>query len=359
MLPMVGWLGMAACTAGGQDAPRNRVEASVVEPASPIASLSTSTLVTASASAASAPSAAPAEPFVAAARARAMLFPDGVPSESGCGAEPSAPTQPAKAFVRCMIAHRFVEHVQAQELALSLFDGSGDIAATEVAFVMDGGFRGDIRLVAELPVGPYLKHLRWVASAKKAMLEFEAGISKHATSKLNYRQGGVLWKFARSVGRTTPSAYAGGWEIGYNVSGSLHSSESAVRDTIFHEIFHLNDQEHDGWSRRVLGELVDGIAERCKSRSPCLKPYAPGKTMVRGGTYYAFQPDNGDIAHEYAAELATRYFNEQLSVLRGQTLSESPFKCAAPENAEAMKSLAQEFFGGVDLTPTCGAQPLR
>ncbi len=288
-----------------------------------------------------------------------MLFPDGVPSAAGCSAEPNAANQPVKAFVRCMISHRFAEHVQAQELALSLFDASGDVAATEVAFLMDGGFRGDIRLVAELPVGPYLKHLRWVESAKKAMVEFEAGISKHATSKLNYRQGGVLWKFARSVGRTTPSAYAGGWEIGYNVSGSLHSSESAVRDTIFHEIFHLNDQEHEGWSRRVLGKLVDVIAERCKSRSPCLKPYAPGKTMVRGGTYYAFQPDNGDIAHEYAAELATRYFNEQLSMLRGQTLSEAPFKCAAPENAEAMKSLAQEFFGGVDLTPTCGAQPHR
>jgi hypothetical protein len=288
-----------------------------------------------------------------------MLFPDGVPSAAGCGAEPSAPNQPADAFVRCLIAHRFAEHAPAQELALSLFDRAGDVTATELPFVMDGGFRGDIRLVGELPVGPHLKHLRWVESAKRAMLEFEAGISKHATSKLNYRQGGVLWKFARSVGRTTPSAYAGGWEIGYNVAGSLHASEVAVRDTIFHEIFHLNDQEHDGWSRRVLGQLVDGIAERCKSRSLCLKPFAPGKTMVRGGTYYAFQPDNGDIAHEYAAELATRYFVEQLTMLRGETLAEAPFKCAAPENAEAMKSLAQEFFGGVDRTPTCGAQPQR
>lgn len=262
-----------------------------------------------------------------------------------------------------MLTRRFAEDPAAQTMALALYQTSADVAGTEEPFVMDGGFRGSIQLVAELPVGKHRKHLEWVLSAKRAMAEFRAAIDSKlaadasASGKeapvLAYRDGAVLWKFTRSVGRTTPSAYAGGWEVGWNVSGSLHSSERAVRDTIVHEIFHLNDQARDVWSRRVLGEIVDSISARCGTKVACLKPYAPAKTMVRGGTYYAFQPDNGDLAHEYSAELATRYFNEQLAMARKEKLAEPPFKCATEENARAMQLLADEFFGGVDLTPPC------
>jgi hypothetical protein len=117
-------------------------------------------------------------------------------------------------------------------------------------------------------------------------------------------------------------------------------------------MFHLNDEAHDNWSRRVLGPIADAIVDKCGSKTACLAPYAPGKTMVRGGTFYAFQANNGDIAHEYSAELATRYFLEQRARIEGKSV-DAPFKCGPPENARAWAALASEFFGGVDLVPAC------
>ena len=353
-LCLAGLLEVACSASEPGAAARGPASSAVASEAPVIASMSASAPVaSAIANAASPPE---TSPFVDAGRARRFLFTAGVPVEAGCGSEPVSVADHYAPFIRCLLTHRFAEDPKARGHALELFALSGDVAVTEEPFVMEGGFRGSIKLVGELPVGKYEKHLAWVLSAKRAMTEFNLAISRHASKnggRVSYRDSAILWKFARSVGRTTPSAYAGGWEIGWNVSGSLHSTERAVRDTIVHEIFHLNDQEHKVWSRRVLGEIVDSISARCGTKVACLRPYAPGKTMVRGGTYYAFQPDNGDIAHEYSAELATRYFNEQLAMVRSEKLPEPPFKCAAEENARALALLAEEFFGGVDLTPPC------
>jgi hypothetical protein len=97
------------------------------------------------------------------------------------------------------------------------------------------------------------------------------------------------------------------------------------------------------------------ILERCgaKRAMKCLAPYAPNDTTVRGGTYYAFQSNNGDTVHEYAAELAVRYFKEQSEMLRAGKLSRAAFKCGPPENARAWQSLVSEFFDGRDLVPAC------
>jgi hypothetical protein len=75
--------------------------------------------------------------------------------------------------------------------------------------------------------------------------------------------------------------------------------------------------------------------------------------MVRGGTYYAFQPDNGDGVHEYAAELALRYYREQRALVRGEAPVLPPFKCGPEESARAWSLIVDEFFGGVDLVPDC------
>ncbi len=256
------------------------------------------------------------------------------------------------ARVRCLQELRFTDDEKARALALEMFDAHGDVVGLEREHEMEGGFRGLIRLVPELPVGAYGRHLVWVHDAQRDIASFFADLAKHTDQPLAYRHTALAWKFFRSVGRTTPSAYAGDWEVAYNVSGSLHSSGAAVTETIFHEVFHLNDEAHRNWSRRVLGPIVDGIVKKCGAKTPCLAPYAPGKTMVRNGTYYAFQPNNGDVAHEYAAELATRYFLEQRARLAGKSV-ESPFECGPEENARAYRALAEEFFGGVDLVPAC------
>jgi hypothetical protein len=289
-------------------------------------------------------------PRVSPDRARELLFPEGVPSSLGCKPED----------VRCFVEARFADSTSAQKLALALFDEVGDVVGLERDHIMEGGFRGEIHIVPERPTGKWEKHLSWIVDAQRDSATFLRALEARASSGVRYRHGALGWRFFRSVGRTTPSAYAGGWEVGYNVSGSLHGSREAVLETIFHEVFHLNDQEHGNWSRRALGSIADGIVQKCGTNAACLKPFAPMKTMVRGGTYYAFQPNNGDSAHEYAAELATRYFLEQRAVIAGNAnplpmpgAAPGRFKCGSDINARAWRLLADEFFGGVDLTPAC------
>jgi hypothetical protein len=236
-------------------------------------------------------------------------------------------------------------------MARDLYETSGSVAGVQVEQDMDGGFRGKIHLVPEVPQGRYRRHLAWVAAATGDFVAFFGALS--APAPVRYRVRPLAFRFFRSVGRTTPSAYAGGWDVSYNVSGSLHGSADAVRETLFHEVFHLNDAAHDDWSARRLRAIFDAIVGRCGTQAACLRPYAPGDTMVRGGTYYAFQPDNGDSVHEYAAELAVRWYREQRAMQRREKLGRPAFKCGPEENRRAWEAIVAEFFGGADAVPAC------
>jgi hypothetical protein len=285
-----------------------------------------------------------ADALVPAARAEEVLFAGAAAPE--CGGE-----------VRCLIAARYAPWPAARALALALVDELGDVAGSEVEHDMDGGYRGAIHIVPALPVGAAQVHLERVLRAQRDFAAFFAALERHTGRALPYRHQGLVWRFFRSVGRRTPSAYAQGWEIAYNLDGSLNGATTSVRDTLFHEIFHLNDFAHGGWSRRALGEMVDGIRARCGARVACFTPFAPTPTRVRAtGLYYAFQDDNGDTANEYAAELATRWFHEQRAALDGTAWPAGRFKCGPAENARAWRALGAEFFGGVDLVPDCRAR---
>lgn len=285
----------------------------------------------------------PPEPEIGVEDARSLLFPEGAPESASC---------PAPDAVRCLIRARYAGHPSEQAQALALYDEMGDVAGLETEQDFDGGFRGIIHLVPELPVGQHGRHLAWVLSAQRQIDRFLSDLSARATRPVTYRHRAIGWRFTRSVRRATPSAYASQWQIGYNVSGSLLRSEAEVLGTVFHEMLHLNDQAHGGWSRRTLGKIVDGIAAKCGTEASCLAPYSPSALRVRGGTYYAFQPGNGDIANEYAAELASRYYIEQTAMMKGEP-PRDPFVCGPPENALAMRALADELFGGVLLAPPC------
>jgi hypothetical protein len=249
---------------------------------------------------------------------------------------------------QCLFATRYEGDADAGKIALDLYEATGSVAGVQVEQDMNGGFRGRIHLVPEVAQGKHRKHLAWVAGALRDFDGFFARLA--APAKVRYRHRPLALRFFRSVGRTTPSAYAEAWSVSYNVSGSLHSSADAVRETLFHEVFHLNDA---GFSERVLRPIFDAIVGRCGTRVACLRPYAPGDTMVRGGTYYAFQPDNGDAVHEYAAELALRWYREQRAVQRGEKLGRPPFKCGPDENRRAWDAMVTEFFGGADAVPGC------
>jgi hypothetical protein len=265
---------------------------------------------------------------------------------------------PGCAAIACRLEAAYAADPKARALALALYRDHGDVAGVGEAEAMDGGFRGEIELVPQLPIGRWRGHLGWV---KVAMVTFDAFFATQATAVasgdvLRYRWRDLAVRFVRSVGRHTPSAYAAPWTVSYNVEGSLLTSADAVTETLFHEIFHMNDADHGDWSVAHLGTDYDAILARCGGAHPstsCLAPYAPGETMVRGGTYYAFQGNNGTTVHEYAAELAVRYFREQREVARRGRLARRAFKCGPVENGRAWAALVGEFFGGVDRVPAC------
>jgi len=217
---------------------------------------------------------------------------------------------------------------------------------------MDGGYRGAIHLVPQLPVRRYKQHLVWVTKAWVDIDTFFTGLD--LPDPAPYRWRGIAMKFVRSVGKRTPSAWASSWTINYNVEGSLMTSAAGVRETLFHELFHLNDEQHGDWSGKTLATDYAAIVKKCGTKPACLAPYAPNDTKVRAsGTYYAFQPNNGSGVHEYAAELAVRYWKEQREVTETHKLSHPAFKCGPPENARAWRALVGEFFGGHDAVPAC------
>ncbi|MEZ4439134.1 MAG: hypothetical protein R3B72_08595 [Polyangiaceae bacterium] len=279
-------------------------------------------------------------------RAAKLLFGNADLSPPACGDE-------APAAIRCLIEARYASDDLAKQAALRLYDETGSVAGVEVEQSFDGGWRGEIHIVPELPVGPHRRHLLWTEAAFEDFGRFFAELTQGASVPYDHEPLELL--FFRSVNRTTPSAYASGWRVAYNVSGSLHGSADAVRETLFHEIFHLNDRAHDNWSESALTEIHADLLSRCsdKQRRPvtaCLRPFAPSDTMVRNGTFYAFQPGNG--VWEYAAELALRYYREHRLALAQKPVPKR-FKCGPEPNPEAWRKLVDEFFGGIDRVPPC------
>ena len=256
--------------------------------------------------------------------------------------------------VDCLIEHAYEMDPKASELALSLWHETGDVAGVGSDELMDGGFRGTIHLVPQLPINAYRKHLGWVLDGTRAIDDFFSALYGSGAQP-SYRWRALEFRFVRSIDKHRPSAYALGWAVEYNVAGSLNISAKGVRETLFHELFHVNDDAHGDWSATHLRQDYLAILAKCGAQPTvrCLTPYAPNDMMVRGGTFYAFQQNNGDTVHEYAAELAVRYFKEQSEMLGAGKLTHKAFKCGPPENARAWSGLIGEFFAGRDLVPPC------
>jgi hypothetical protein len=278
---------------------------------------------------------------------QALLFGDA--SAPDCSADPDP--------IACLIDARFAKDAKAQPIARELYKTSGDLAALGVDEIMDGGFRGKIHLVPELPIGAYRKHLEWVAATAATFETFYA--KQFAQHPPAYRWRDLAIRFVRSPKKHTPSAYAligpnDVWTIEYNLEGSLLTGETGVRELLVHELFHVNDEDHKDWSHRALATDYATIVKQCGTRTTCLAPYAPTATRMRStGIYYAFQPNNGVMVREYAAELAVRYFDEQSEMMASGKLARRAFKCGPPENARAWHAMIDEFFAGVDQTPAC------
>jgi hypothetical protein len=286
-------------------------------------------------------------------RSKQLLFAYAKSASPEACADDGAPDE----AIPCLLRERYAKDAEALALVMAIYEATGTVVGVEKSHRMDGGWRGDIDIVPELPVGRHRRHLGWISEALADFESFFDGLSKARPKSIPaYAFQPLEVRFFRSVRRTTPSAYASGWSFAYNVSGSLHKNATAVRETLFHEIFHLNDRAHDRWSEKALSADFEMILSKCTTKqrtlsTPCLRPFAPSDTMVRGGTFYAFQPGNG--VWEYAAELAIRYYREHRLVLAGKPLARAAFKCGPEPNARAYAAMVDEFFDGIDLVPAC------
>lgn len=293
----------------------------------------------------------------------------------------SVPVHPERAFalpadsschddLRCLVEHAYASDDKARVMALALFDETGDVAGVDHDYTMDGGFRGALHITPTLPTGADRVQLDRVVLAAR---DFDA-FFKRVSPQTQYRWRDLTFRFFKSssgdagheVERTTPSAYAIGprpmpqrasddiaFSLAYNVKGSLLTTDTGVRETMFHEIFHMNDAAHGDWSVRTLRTDYEAIVKKCGAMNvACLTPYAPNDTMVRGGTFYAFEPNNGLPVREYAAELALRWYKEHRALDRHESFPHGRFKCGPPENRRAWDAIVKEFFA-IDLVPPC------
>jgi len=363
---------VVACSSGRPDAgtttaaPTTKASSSAA-PVVPAASASTAASASASASVAAKTDEPPAHPDPTFDEIVNVLFADrdraGVAPITGTTCPASTP---AEARIRCVIDERYKGDPKAASLAHELYVKWRIVAGVEVAHTMDGGYRGMIKLVPEVPINAERKHIEWIVQAMRDFDQFFGELDSHAAegatkpsmSKKRYRFKPITLRFTRSVAARTPSAYAHDWTVVWNVAGSLHRSADDVRETLFHEMFHLNDYAashllagKEAWSFDALGSIFDVPVKKCGTSIQCLTPYTPNETIVKGGTYYSFQPGNG--VREYAAELALRYYREQRAAMRSLSPKVKPFKCGPPENMKSWNLMRDEYFGGVDVVPSC------
>lgn len=255
-------------------------------------------------------------------------------------------------LVDCIAGGRFAEDEAAQTLVRRLYAEHGIVTGIEPAHVMDDGdYRGRVDVEPRAPIGDDRRHLEGLLDALDSVDATLSELARHGAQPLRFVRKPAVIRFFETRNATTPSAYAEDATIAYNLRGECWASPFSVFETLVHELFHLSDIAHGNWSARALGEQYDAIRARCQGDQSCLEPYAPHETKVDGGIFYAFHPTS-DV-REYAAELATRYVREQRERLWTSLDAPRPFKCLASDNEVVWKKLADEFFGGVDLTPPC------
>jgi hypothetical protein len=253
----------------------------------------------------------------------------------------------------CLLRLRLATDPIALELARSLYTKASTLVGPDVRRSVDGYVgEGDVELRPAWPVGEERRHLQWLDESLDAFDSLLAAIGARATRPVTFTARPRAFAFFRTGTPSFPSAYYWDDAIRYNLDGLLNTNPRDVRETLFHELFHVNDAQRADWSTRSLGDVFDSIRAQCDAVHDCLAPFAPHESVVPGGTFYAFDPRTGN-AREYGAELALRYFIEHETIVDGRTSVLEPFKCRTPENGVAWTLLVDEFFGGADLTPDC------
>lgn len=257
----------------------------------------------------------------------------------------------AREHADCLLRYRFGSDERALGLARAL-SRDGTLIGVETRGEIEG-YRGEIvELIPALPLGEQAHHLDWIRGSLVHYEGFLRSIAEHTTKPVAFGAKPDGFVFFRTNEATYPSAFCAGGFIAYNLDGPLHAERRTMHETLFHELFHLNDERAGTWSETELEDIFDAIVERCEDDHACYEPYAPHESVVEDGTFYAFDARTRSV-REYAAEIALTYFLEHEALFAGTPRSGLPFKCRAPENALAWRRLVDTFFGGVDLTRRC------
>jgi hypothetical protein len=282
-------------------------------------------------------------------RVRALVCAD--IGEDACLEACAASPEPAE-HAECVLSLRFASDPEARELAIALYRDSNVLVGPHPGGAIDGYARAEVTLFPALPIGERRHHLSWLRASLAAFERFFESLAPHATRAITFQPRPRGFMFFRTADRSYPSAYHWDGVIGYNVLGPLHGDPRDVHETLFHELFHFNDDARGTWSTANLRPVFESIIARCGDDHECLAPFAPYDTVVPSGTYYPFDPRTRDV-REYAAELALRYFLEHEAIFAGEAARFPPFKCMTPENRLAWDRVVEEFFGGADLVPEC------
>lgn len=259
--------------------------------------------------------------------------------------------RPRDEHVDCLLGLRFRDDPRALEMARSLYARTKTLIGSDHRGSIDGYGGAMIPLEPALPVGADRHHLVWLASSLGSFQQFLVELAPHADAPVDFVTRPEAFLFFRTTTPEHPSEYVEEGVIGYNLDGPLNETHRTMHETLFHELFHLNDERRGGWST-ALEPLFAAIVARCGDEHGCYSPFAPSDTVVPGGTYYGFDARTRHVS-EYAAEVALRYYLEHEAIVFGRATPRPPFKCGAPENLVAWESIARAFFGGVDLVPDC------
>lgn len=275
------------------------------------------------------------------------------------GAEPcvaACPSSlPPKEHAECLIEFRFAHDAEALDLARSLYAKTGVLPGVDVSKSQSTYTGERVPTTPALPIGEDRQHLAWIIASFERYDAVFSTLAAQAPAPIDFSLRPDAFVFFRTQTKTYPSAWGEHGVVGYNLEGPLHTSERDVLETLFHELFHLNDERRGGWSNAALGDVFSTIVSRCGGDHECLTGFAPYDTCVPDGTYYPFDERTRDV-REYGAELALRWYLEHEAVLAGAPV-EPPFKCGTDENRSVWDRITQDFFGGLDLTRECERVP--
>jgi len=101
-------------------------------------------------------------PRISATQARALIAGEVKGCEEGADDEQ----------IRCLMKARLVGDPQASQLALSLFETAGHVVGVLPEQDFEGGYRGTIHVVPQLPIGAERKHLEFTAGALTDLTPF-------------------------------------------------------------------------------------------------------------------------------------------------------------------------------------------